>query len=118
MHRAFLVASALMVVFLLSELSAHARGGGRGNSGGRNGGAESGGRSGGTGRGATSRGRTNAGRNTPSGRNAKEWEALREQEERSEQIEERRLYLMDVERKAQQEALLAGERHRVIRRLR
>ena len=64
--------------------------GGRGSRGGRQG---RGGRGGGAG-----------------GNSAKEWDYLREQEERLAMVKARREQLMDLDRKKSQEAYLAGQR--------
>ncbi len=90
------------------------RGGGGRSGGGRSGGGRSGGgRSGRGGRGGmgrTGQGRGNRGGRGGSGKTAKEWELLQEQEERKEQIDERRKNLMEADRTKEQEGWLADRR--------
>ncbi|MDJ0520623.1 MAG: hypothetical protein QNJ90_00965 [Planctomycetota bacterium] len=66
---------------------------------------------GGVGRGGGSlRSRFMKNRKSGSGKTAKEWELLRDQESRLEMIKERRARLMDLDRKKEQEAWLADKR--------
>lgn len=112
-RRGFALAAALFTLAILGSEQADARGGGgRGGRGGRGGGR--GGRGGrtrgalrGAGRGA---GRASAGQQGGAGNSAKDWEILREQEERLAMVKQRRERLMDLDRTKEQEALLASER--------
>jgi hypothetical protein len=101
-------------------LEAFARGGGVGG-GGRGGGV--GGGRGGTGGGRMGGGRMGGGRMGgaggfgmgrggpgQSGNSAKEWEVLQNMEERKKMVKERRQRLIDQDRKAEQEAMLAAAR--------
>lgn len=92
---------AFVAVSYLVDLQCQARGGG--GRGGGGGGARNGG--------GTRVGRTTVGRNrTVTGRTAKDWALLRDQEERQLLIQQCRERLMDLERKKQQEAFLAAHR--------
>src|SRR5262245_49456517 len=86
-------------------------GGGRMGGGGRGGGGRMGGRTGGAGMGGGrtgGMGRGPGGGAGAAGNSAKEWEVLSNLEERKKAVKERRLRLLDQDRKAQQEALLAA----------
>lgn len=118
-RRGFALAAALFTLAILGSEQADARGGGGQGGGGRGGGR--GGRGGGRGgRGGRTRGalrgagrgagRASAGQQGGAGNSAKDWEILREQEERLAMVKQRRERLMDLDRTKEQEALLASER--------
>jgi len=104
-----LVAVLIFSAFLISDL--HARGGG-----GRGGAGAGSGRTGGgtgVGRSGTAPGSSRAGRNgrtNGNARTAKEWELLREEEDRQALIDARRNTLMEEDREASQEGWLAERR--------
>lgn len=113
------LALAAALIVGLTALDASARGGGGFGGGGRGGpgGGPGGGRGGMGGLGGRMGGmggRMGAGfgmgRGRTGAKDAKEWQALQNMEERKKMIAERRERLMDLDRKAQQEAYLAGER--------
>jgi hypothetical protein len=85
--------------------------GGPGGGGGRGGGFGGGGRVGGRIGAGIGAGGVGAGRgSTAGGKNAKEWEAIQNEEERKKSVAERRARLQTLGRKLQQEGLLASER--------
>ncbi len=101
------IAVVLLSAFIASDVYAR---GGRGGPGPGRGGAGPGGRVGRTGPGVT-RGRIGR-NNNANGRTAKEWELLRDEENRAALIDERRNALMEEDRFASQEDWLAGQRLR------
>ena len=118
LRRGFALAAALVTLALLGTDKADARGGGGRGGGGRGGGGRGGGRGGrgsrtrgalrGAGRGA---GRAGGGGTAGgAGSTAKDWEILREQEERLAMVKARRERLMDLDRKKEQQAYLAANR--------
>ena len=128
-RRGFALVAALVTLGILSSEHAGARGGGGGGGGqgggGRGGGGRGGGRGGrgggtGGGRGAATRGalrgagrgagRAGTGNQGGAGNSAKDWEILREQEERLAMVKARRERLMDLDRKKEQEAWLTEQR--------